>query len=87
MEIPVAASGAITVALIVILGTLVYPALLRRRLGAAVVAVATVLLAALFFAFDRSSGVSGAPVVAGIGIALVPLAVGILVYRLQRGGR
>lgn len=85
--VPVAASGAITVALIVVLGTLVFPALLRRPLGKGIVALATAALIVLFFLFDRGSGLSTNPVVAALAIGLAPLLVGAVVYRLQSGKR
>lgn len=85
MDIPVAVSGAITVALIVVLGIFVYPALLRRRLGKAIVAVATIVLMLLFFAFEQASGLSDNPVAASVAIGLAPLLVGTVVHRLQRG--
>jgi hypothetical protein len=80
-----AASGAITVALIVVLGIFVYPALLRRPLGTAMVAVSTAALGVLFFLFDRASGLSTNPAASAIVLALAPLLPGIIVYRLQRG--
>ena len=83
--IPVAVSGAVTVALIVVLGIFVYPALLRRPLGKAIVGLATVLLAVLFFLFDRSSGLSDNPVISGVALSLAPLLAGTVVHRLQRG--
>lgn len=85
--IPVAASGAITVALIVVLGIFVYPALLRRRLGKGIVAIVTVALIVLFFVFDRGSGLSTNPVASAIAIGLAPLLAGTIVYQLQRGKR
>jgi len=86
-SIPIAASGAVTVALIILLGIFVYPALLRRPLGKAIVAIATVVLMMLFYLFDRSSGLSSNPVASAIAIALAPLLAGTIVYQLQRGKR
>lgn len=86
-SIPVAASGAITVALIVVLGIFVFPALLRRTTGRWVVAIVTPALMALFFVFDRGSGLSNYPLVSAIAIGLAPLLAGTIVYRLQRGKR
>jgi hypothetical protein len=83
--IPVAVSGSITVALIVILGIFVYPAVLRRPTGKGIVAIATVLLMVLFFLFDRASGFSTNPVASAIALALATLLVGTIVYQLQRG--
>jgi len=84
-SIPVAASGAITVALIVVLGIFVYPALLRRPLGKGIVAILTVVLTVLFYLLDRASGLSSNPVASAIAIALAPLLAGTIVYQLQRG--
>jgi hypothetical protein len=45
----------------------------------------TVLLIALFYAFDAGSGLSGGAALAvAIGLALGPLAAGVIVWRLQR---
>lgn len=81
----VAASGAITVAVIVVLGIFVYPALLRRPLGKAIIAIATVGLCVLFFLFDRASGLSTNAVASAIAIALSPVLVGTIVHQLGRG--
>ena len=86
-SIPVAASGAVTVALIIVLGIFVYPALLRRPLGKGIVAIVTVVLTTLFYVFDRASGLSSNPVASAIAIALAPLLAGTIVYQLQRGKR
>jgi uncharacterized membrane protein YccC len=86
-SIPVAASGAITVALIVLLGIFVFPALLRRTTGRWVVAIVTLALMALFFLFDHGSGLSSYPLVSAVAIGLAPLLAGTIVYRLQRGKR
>lgn len=82
--IPVAFSGAATVALIVVLGIFVYPALLRRPMGKGIVAIITVVLTVLFFLFDRGSGLSSNPVASAIAIALAPLLAGTIVHQLQR---
>jgi hypothetical protein len=84
-EIPVALGGALTVALIVVLGVFVYPALLGRPGGRWIVAAATALLTALFVVFDRASGLSTRPAVAvAFAIALAPVITGVIVARLQR---
>ena len=83
--IPVSVSGAITIALIVVLGVFVFPALLRRTAGRWAVAVATLVLMALFFVFDSASGLSGSPLLSAIAIGLAPLLAGVIVYRLQSG--
>lgn len=85
--IPVALSGAVTVVLIVVLGIFVYPALLRRPMGKGIVAIATVGLMAVFYVFDRGSGLSSNPVSSAIAIALAPLLAGTIVHQLQRGKR
>jgi hypothetical protein len=82
-EIPVELAGALTVALIVVLGVFVYPALLARPGGRLIVAVATALLAALFVVFDHASGLSpGAGVAVALAIALAPVITGAIVRRL-----
>lgn len=86
-SIPVAISGAITVALIVVLGIFVFPALLRRTTGRWVAAIVTLALMALFFLFDQGSGLSSYPLVSAVAIGLAPLLAGTIVYRLQRGKR
>jgi hypothetical protein len=86
-SIPVAASGAVTVALIVVLGVFVFPALLRRTPGRWAVAVVTLALTALFYVFDSGSGLSSHPLLSAVAIGLAPLLAGTIVYRLQRGTR
>ena len=85
--IPVALSGAITVALIVVLGIFVYPALLRRRTGKGIVAIVTAALMVVFYVFDRGSGLSSNPVSSAIAIGLAPLLAGTIVHHLQGGKR
>lgn len=85
MNVPVAASGSITIVLIVVLGIFVYPWLLAQRSGRWIVALATMLLVALFHAYDAGSGLSGGTALAvSAGLALGPLAAGLIVWRLQR---
>jgi hypothetical protein len=86
-DVPVAVSGAVTVALIVGLGIFVYPPLLKRPRGRSAVTIGTLLLAMLAFVFDRASGVSSNPLVASVAIAVAPLFVATIVHRLQRGDR
>ncbi|HVG05534.1 MAG TPA: hypothetical protein VM937_11410 [Burkholderiaceae bacterium] len=80
LSIPVA--GAITIALIVALGIFVYPWLLAQRYGRWIVALMTLLLGALFVAFQggNSSGVSIALAAAW---ALGPVLAGVIVWRMQ----
>jgi hypothetical protein len=85
--VPPVVSGAITIALIVVLGLFVYPMLLARPLGKQLVAIATVLLAALFYVFEYSSGSAFGRSVVAIVFALAPLLAGTLVHRLQRGNK
>jgi len=85
--VPTGFAGALTIALIVGLGIFVYPWLLARG-GKWIVAGVTSLLAALFYAFDAGSGLSGAAALAvAAGLALAPLAAGVIVWRLQRPGK
>jgi hypothetical protein len=85
--VPVAVAGAVTIALIVVLGVFIFPALLRRPPGRWVVAIVTLALIVLFFMFERDSGLTGHPLVSGIVIGLAPLTAGLIVYRLQGGKR
>lgn len=79
--LPAGAAGAITIALFVVLGILVYPALLRSVRGRWIVGATTVALAVLFAAFERA--VSGeASLVLTTAWALAPLAAGVIVWRL-----
>jgi hypothetical protein len=82
--IPVAISGAVTIALIVVLGIFVYPLLLRRPGGRVLVTLATTFLVGLFATFQAATeGASGLSIaVAGL-LALAPLIAGIIVARLQ----
>lgn len=85
VAIPTVLSGPITIALIVILGVFVYPWLLGHRYGRALVAVSTLLLAALFMAFEAGTEPETTTriVLAGL-IGLAPAVAGIIVARLQR---
>ncbi len=85
IEFPNAFAGTVTIVALVGLGIFVYPWLLARRGGAAVIAVATLALALLFHRFDRGSGAS--PVVsAGFATlwALAPAITAVIVRRLTR---
>lgn len=85
IAIPTALSGPITIALIVVLGIFAYPWLLGRPRGRSLVALATLLLAALFMAFEASNEFTTPAriVVAGL-LGLAPVVAGIIVARLQR---
>jgi hypothetical protein len=85
-DIPIAVAGTISIALIVGLGIFVYPWLLAQRHGAWILALITVLLAALFVVFQGSDS-SRASLVAAAAWALGPVVAGVIVYRLQRGSR
>ena len=85
IAIPTALSGPITIALIVVLGIFAFPWLLGCPHGRALVAIATLLLAALFMAFEagnEAATVTGI-VLAGL-LGLAPAVAGIIVARLQR---
>ena len=76
-------AGAITIALIVILGVFVYPWLIAQRYGPWVVGVMTILLGALFVIF-QGSGSSTSSLALAAAWALGPVLAGIIVYRIQR---
>jgi hypothetical protein len=84
-NVPVAAGGSITILLIVGLGIFVYPWLLAQRFGKWVIALATILLAALFYLFGAGSGVGATAFAVAAALALAPLVAGLIVRRLQRG--
>ena len=85
IDFPTGLAGAVTIVAIVGLGIFVYPWLLRRSRGSAAIAGATAVLAVVFYAFDRSSGV---PVAVSAALALLwalaPVAAGLIVHRLQK---
>jgi len=76
-------AGAITIALIVVLGIFVYPWLIAQRYGPWVVGVMTILLGALFVIF-QGSGSSTYSLALAAAWALGPLIAGVIVYRIQR---
>lgn len=86
-EIPLQMAGAITIALIVVLGIFVYPALLAHRYGPWIVAVMTLLLGALFVVF-QAGPFGGATSLYSLGLAAVwalgPVIAGVIVRRIQR---
>lgn len=86
ISVPVPLAGAITIALVVVLGVFVYPWLLRQRFGAGAVAVATLSLSALFFVFAGSEVPTIERVVTGVLCALAPLLAGVIVWRIQKKG-
>jgi len=87
MALPAAVAGAVSIALIVVLGIFVFPALLQRRGGWLVCIGVTLALAALFTWFqsqqaDAAPGMLLAAAVCGA----IPLGVALVVRRLQGGG-
>jgi hypothetical protein len=80
-------AGAITIAMIVGLGIFVYPWLLAQAYGRWIVGLMTVLLGALFVAFQvGSAGSSSGPysLVIAAAWALGPVVAGVVVWRIQR---
>ncbi|MGH6623464.1 MAG: hypothetical protein ACREBN_05805, partial [Burkholderiaceae bacterium] len=73
-------------ALFVVLGVFVYPALLRRRSGVLAVAVATVALAVLFYVFAGNDYPAVQRSVFGVVCALAPVLAGVIVWRIQKKG-
>ncbi len=76
-------AGAITLAVIVVLGIFVYPWLIAQRHGPWVVGVVTILLGALFVIF-QGSGSSTYSLALAAAWALGPVIAGAIVYRIQR---
>ena len=76
-------TGAITIALIVVLGIFVYPWLLAQRYGPWVVGAMTIVFGALFVAF-QGRGSSAYSMALAAAWALGPLIAGVIVYRIQR---
>ena len=78
-------AGTVTLGALIGLGIFLYPWLLSRKGGAAVVGVLTVALACLYYAFDRPDA---APPTASALLALLwavaPVLAGVVVRRLQR---
>jgi len=86
MALPAAVAGAVSIALIVVLGIFVFPALLRGRGGWLACIGLSLAVAALFTWFqaqqaDASPGTLLAAAVCGA----IPLAVALVVRRLQGG--
>ena len=81
--IPTPVAGAVTIALIVGLGIFVYPWLLTQRHGIWIVASITLILAALFVAFQGTAS-SAYSVALAAGWALGPVIAGVVVWRLGR---
>ncbi len=84
-EVPNWLAGTVTVAALVGFGIFLYPWLLARRYGAVAVTASTVALTVLFFHFDSGSGNAAASAALALLWAVAPAAVGVLVFRLQRG--
>ena len=76
-------AGAITIALIVVLGIFVYPWLLAQPYGPWVVAVMTILLGALFVIF-QGSGSNAYSLALAAAWAFGPVTAGVIVFRIQR---
>ncbi len=76
-------TGAITIALIVVLGIFVYPWLLAQRNGPWVVGGMTIVFGALFVTF-QGSGSSAYSLALAAAWALSPVIAGVIVYRIQR---
>lgn len=87
MDVPVGLAGTLTILFLVAFGVFFYPWLLKRRGGKFVVAGLSVLLGVLFYLFDDSDHVETSTSV-GLALfwALLPVATGILVWRLQTKG-
>lgn len=83
-DAPVWLAGSLTVAILVGFGIFLYPWLLKQRGGAAATAAITAGLAMLYFYFDRGSGSPALSAGLALLLALAPLAVGVIVHRLQR---
>jgi len=81
-EVPNWLAGTLTIAALIGGGVFLYPWLLGRRFGALAVAAGTVLLALLFRHFDRDGGALSTAL--ALLWAAAPVAVGVIVHRLQR---
>lgn len=82
-ELSLQAAGAITIALIVGLGIFVYPWLLAQRHGVWIVGLTTLLLGALFVAF-QGRGSSAYSLTLAAAWAFGPVIAGVVVFRMQR---
>ena len=83
IELSLQMTGAITIALIVVLGIFVYPWLLSQRYGPWVVALVTVLLAVVFALF-QGAGSSAYSSILAAGWALGPVLAAVIVRRIER---
>ena len=83
MDVTVAFAGAVTIALIVVLGIFVYPWLLARRGGVLAVAAATVAQTLLYFAV-QNDGELITKVVFAVLWALAPVLAAVNVSRIVR---
>ena len=81
--LPIEVAGAITIALIVVLGIFVYPWLLARSSGPWIVGLMTIVLGALFVGF-QGSGSTMVSLAFAAGWALGPVIAGVIVRRIQR---
>ena len=82
--IPLELAGVITIAALVGLGIFVYPWMLQKRWGAAVVALVTVALAVLYFFFDRGRSSPLLAALLGLLWAMAPV-IAALIIRRTRG--
>jgi len=87
MDVSVGLAGSVTIAFMVAFGIFLFPWLLNRRGGLLVASVLTVLLAVLFYLFDRPMGLQASPsVTLAVILAGLPLGIGFLVKRLRTKG-
>jgi hypothetical protein len=85
MEVPLGLAGAVTIAALVAFGIFIHPWLLARRRGAWAVAAITVVLAALFYSFERPGAAAPAVSVAlAIAWAALPVLTALIVRRVQK---
>jgi len=86
IDFPTELAGAVTIVALVGLGIFVYPYLLKRGGGVAMIGATTLVLTFLFYAFDSTRAEPIAPSAAlALVWALAPVAVALLVHRLTRG--
>jgi uncharacterized membrane protein len=85
VDIPLGVAGAVTIASLVAFGVFLYPWLLARRGGGWAVAAGTVLLAALFYSFERPGAAAASTSIAlAIVWAVLPAVIALIVDRVRR---